>query len=84
MARRLEGRVLAWWDEERGRVAFGDPLPPQAPLSPFLRLTRVNTGSASMASLCGLARSRMNLWLHKTVLAHIAANGGNVPADPLD
>jgi hypothetical protein len=26
----------------------------------------------------------MNMWLHKTVLARIAANGGNVPADLLD
>jgi hypothetical protein len=28
--------------------------------------------------------ARMNMWLHKTVLARIAANGGNVPADLLD
>ena len=28
--------------------------------------------------------ARMNIWLHKTVLARIAANGGNVPADLLD
>lgn len=26
----------------------------------------------------------MNMWLHKTVLARIAANGGNVPQDLLD
>jgi len=26
----------------------------------------------------------MNVWLHKTVLARIAANGGNVPRDLLD
>lgn len=26
----------------------------------------------------------MNIWLHKTVLARIAANGGNVPQDLLD
>jgi len=26
----------------------------------------------------------MNMWLHKTVLARIAANGGNVPKDLLD
>jgi len=26
----------------------------------------------------------MNIWLHKTVLAQIAANGGNVPKDLLD
>ena len=27
--------------------------------------------------------AKMNIWLHKTVLARIAANGGNVPADLL-
>jgi 3-oxoacyl-ACP reductase-like protein len=28
--------------------------------------------------------AKMNMWLHKTVLARIAANGGNVPTDLLD
>ena len=28
--------------------------------------------------------AQMNLWLHKTVLAQIAANGGNVPQNLLD
>jgi len=28
--------------------------------------------------------AKMNVWLHKTVLARIAANGGNVPANLLD
>ncbi len=28
--------------------------------------------------------ARMNTWLHKTVLARIAANGGNVPRELLD
>jgi hypothetical protein len=28
--------------------------------------------------------AKMNMWLHKNVLAHVAANGGNVPADMLD
>jgi hypothetical protein len=28
--------------------------------------------------------AKMNIWLHKTVLARIAANGGNVPSDLLD
>ncbi len=27
--------------------------------------------------------AKMNIWLHKTVLARIAANGGNVPEDLL-
>jgi hypothetical protein len=28
--------------------------------------------------------AKLNMWLHKTVLAKIAANGGNVPGDLLD
>lgn len=28
--------------------------------------------------------AKMNIWLHKTVLARIAANGGNIPQDLLD
>ncbi len=28
--------------------------------------------------------AKMNMWLHKTVLAQIAANGGNVPKELLD
>ena len=28
--------------------------------------------------------AEMNMWLHKTVLARIAANGGNVPKELLD
>jgi Domain of unknown function (DUF3597) len=28
--------------------------------------------------------AKMNIWLHKTVLAKIAANGGNVPKELLD
>ena len=28
--------------------------------------------------------AKMNVWLHKAVLARVAANGGNVPSDLLD
>lgn len=28
--------------------------------------------------------AKMNMWLHKNVLAHIAANGGNIPKEMLD
>jgi hypothetical protein len=28
--------------------------------------------------------AQMNIWLHKNVLAHVAANGGNVPKELLD
>ena len=28
--------------------------------------------------------AQMNMWLHKTVLQKVAANGGNVPAELLD
>jgi hypothetical protein len=30
------------------------------------------------------ASAQMNMWLHKTVLQKIAANGGNLPADLID
>lgn len=35
------------------------------------------------ASLMGDS-AKMNMWLHKTVLAKLAANGGNVPKELLD
>jgi Domain of unknown function (DUF3597) len=28
--------------------------------------------------------AKMNMWLHRNVLAHIAANGGNIPRELLD
>ena len=28
--------------------------------------------------------AKMNMWLHRNVLAHIAANGGNIPKELLD
>ena len=28
--------------------------------------------------------AKMNMWLHKNVLGHIAANGGNIPKELLD
>jgi hypothetical protein len=39
--------------------------------------------SASVVDLMGDS-AKMNIWLHKTVLARIAANGGNVPKELLD
>ena len=36
------------------------------------------------AELIGGDYAKMNIWLHKAVLARIAANGGNVPKDLLD
>jgi hypothetical protein len=27
--------------------------------------------------------AKMNMWLHKNVLGHIAANGGNIPQELL-
>ena len=36
------------------------------------------------AELIGGDYAQMNIWLHKAVLARIAANGGNVPKDLLD
>lgn len=34
--------------------------------------------------LIGGDYAQMNMWLHKTVLAQIAANGGNIPKELLD
>ena len=34
--------------------------------------------------LMGGDSAKMNVWLHKTVLAKIAENGGNIPAELLD
>lgn len=34
--------------------------------------------------LIGGDYAQMNMWLHKTVLARIAANGGNIPKELLD
>lgn len=28
--------------------------------------------------------AKMNMWLHRNVLAHVAANGGNIPKELLD
>ena len=36
------------------------------------------------AELMGGNHSKMNIWLHKTVLKKIAENGGNIPAKLLD
>ncbi len=36
------------------------------------------------ANLIGGDYSQMNIWLHKTVLAKIAENGGNIPKELLD
>ncbi len=36
------------------------------------------------AELIGGDYSKMNVWLHKTVLKKIAENGGNIPANMLD
>lgn len=36
------------------------------------------------AELMGGDHSKMNIWLHKTVLKKIAENGGNIPAKLLD
>ncbi len=36
------------------------------------------------ANLMGGDYAQMNIWLHKTVLAKIAENGGNIPKELLD
>lgn len=59
----------------------------------LLKLLDIDSSLAARKALAGeldcpdelLADSaKMNMWLHKAVLARIAANGGNVPADLID
>ena len=58
----------------------------------LLKLLDIDSSFAARKALAGelscpaelMADSaQMNMWLHKTVLARIAENGGNVPADLL-
>ncbi len=51
--------------------------------SSFTARKELATELACPADLMGDS-AKMNTWLHKTVLARIAANGGNVPKDLLD
>lgn len=51
--------------------------------SSFAARKELATELGCPADLMGDSAS-MNIWLHKTVLARIAANGGNVPRDLLD
>jgi hypothetical protein len=59
----------------------------------LLKLLDIDSGFAArkeLATELGCAAellgdsAKMNIWLHKTVLARIAANGGNVPRELLD
>lgn len=51
--------------------------------SSFAARQELATELGCPAALMGES-AKMNVWLHKTVLARIAANGGNVPRDLLD
>lgn len=60
----------------------------------LLKLLDIDSGLAARKELAtelgcppelmGGDSAKMNIWLHKTVLARIAANGGNVPKELLD
>ena len=59
----------------------------------LLKLIEIDSGLAARKELATELRcpaelmadsAQMNMWLHKTVLAQIAANGGNVPQDLLN
>lgn len=52
-------------------------------MSSFTARKELATELGCPADLMGDS-AKMNIWLHKTVLARIAANGGNVPQDLLD
>ncbi len=78
--------------EERAR-ASGQKLNWRTSIVDLLKLLDIDSSYAARKELAAeldcpadkMADSaQMNMWLHKTVLARIAANGGTVPADLLD
>ena len=59
----------------------------------LLKLLEIDSSLAARKELAAELRcpealmgdsAQMNMWLHKNVLAHIAANGGNIPQEMLD
>ncbi len=80
----LEKRAAAYPGKLNWRVSIAD----------LLRLLELDPSLAARKALAvelgcpqeliGGDYSRMNMWLHKTVLQKIAENGGNVPKELLD
>ena len=79
----LEKRAAAYPHKLNWRVSIVD-------LLTLLEIDSSYTARKAMAVELGCPAEKMgdsaqmNMWLHKTVLQRIAANGGNVPKDLLD
>jgi hypothetical protein len=79
----LERRAAANPQKLNWRVSIVDLLKLLEIDSSFAARKELATELGCPAELMGDS-AKMNMWLHKTVLARIAANGGNVPKDLLD
>jgi hypothetical protein len=79
----LEQRAAASPQKLNWRTSIVDLLKLLEIDSSFAARKELATEVGCPAALMGDS-AKMNIWLHKAVLARIAANGGNVPADLLD
>jgi len=79
----LEQRAAANPQKLNWRTSIVDLLKLLEIDSSFAARKELATELGCPAALMGDS-ANMNIWLHKAVLARIAANGGNVPADLLD
>jgi hypothetical protein len=79
----LERRAAANPQELNWRTSIVDLLKLLDIDSSFAARKALATELGCPAELMGDS-AKMNVWLHKTVLAKIAANGGNVPVELLD
>ena len=79
----LEQRAAANPQKLNWRISIVDLLKLLEIDSSFAARKELATELGCPADLMGDS-AKMNIWLHKTVLARIAANGGNVPKDLLD
>lgn len=79
----LEQRAAANAQKLNWRTSIVDLLKLLVIDSRFAARKELATELGCPAELMGDS-AKMNIWLHKTVLARIAANGGNVPKELLD
>ena len=79
----LEKRAAANPQKLNWRTSIVDLLKLLEIESSFAARKELATELGCPADLMGDS-AKMNIWLHKTVLARIAANGGNVPKDLLE
>ena len=79
----LEKRAAANPQKLNWRTSIVDLLKLLEIDSSFAARKELATEMGCPADLMGDS-AKMNIWLHKTVLARIAANGGNVPKELLD